>query len=173
MSAFSTRLQLAGFCALALASLGLGRIVYGELGHGSADIAPGRSAPASVAPTRGGDKPAGYALPPLERFSAIIKRPLFSPSRRPPPREPEHLEQLDSFVLEGVLISPASRTAVVEHGRPPVTAHVVEGQDIEGWTVSSILPDRIVLRHGVTQHELKLRDQIVQPPPGIRSQSRR
>jgi len=165
----AARWQALGVGVFVVACLWLGRTVYGELNHGVGDVATRAPAPlpTSLPPTAAGGPHAGYALPPLQGFARITERPLFSPSRRPPANRPESLGQLSSFFLDGVVISPTDRTAVVEHGRPPVLAHVVVGQAIDGWTVASILPDRIVLRHGETEHELKLRDKVVHPPPGF------
>ncbi len=61
-------------------------------------------------------------------------------------------------MLAGIIISPASREALILHGKPPTVVHVEEGQDIDGWLVTSILADRVVLRGDGVEHELTLLD---------------
>lgn len=72
-----------------------------------------------------------------------------------------------AFVLAGIIISPTSREVLILHGKPQTLVHLQEGQDVEGWVVTSILPDRIVLRAGAVEHELKLLDKAAPSTPVI------
>ena len=154
--------------------LALGAIIYAELG-------PARDAtPAAPAAAAAGDpapalppQPSSFTLPPIETYAEVAQRPLFSPTRQPPPPEAaqDALGKSSGFALIGIIIVEDGRIALIQHGRPPVLARLKEGQVVEGWTVQSILPDRVMLQHGATEHELKLRDrpaQPRQPPPAAR-----
>jgi len=131
---------------------------------GAAMVAPSLAA-APLAPLP--PLPAAFALPPLARYAEVAERPLFSATRQKPPAEAgqDLLGQSSSFVLLGVIISGPGRAALVQHGHPAEMARVTEGQAVEGWTVQSILPDRILLQHGATDYELKLKDLPAAPGP--------
>ena len=139
---------------LAAACLGLGAVVFVEL-----TAAPSHSGdPVAASAAIRAPDPAGtphFSLPPLARFSAVTARPLFSPSRRPAPASAT-VGPWSSFVLAGVIITPQSREALILHGNPPVAAHIALDQRIDGWTVTSILPDRVVLKHNGEAHEIRL-----------------
>lgn len=104
--------------------------------------------------------PAAFGLPPLASYAEVAERPLFSAARRRPPEAAgqDLLGKSNSFVLVGVIISKAGRVALVQHGQSGELARLGEGQAVEGWTLQSILPDRVVLQHGATEYELKLKD---------------
>ena len=87
----------------------------------------------------------------LERLSATVDRPLFSPSRRPPgpvaqapeppvpPAPPPHL------VLSGIVMDGQSARAVVRVGAERKILHAQIGDDIGGWKVSQIEGRKLVL----------------------------
>ena len=92
-----------------------------------------------------------------ERFADLAERPLLVPSRRPvviatqaPERgpvaavQPPRPEPVPPLVLIGVVMQAGGRTAVVALGA--TTRHLAEGQEIEGWRLERIEPDRLVLR---------------------------
>jgi general secretion pathway protein N len=143
---------------LALLCCALAAIIAIELGGDaggaatpSLDAAPARPLP---------PLPAAFGLPPLSSYAEVAERPLFSATRRRRPEEAgqDLLGKSSSFVLVGVVISQAGRVALVQHGHPGELARLGEGQAVEGWAVQSILPDRVVLQHGATEYELKLKD---------------
>jgi general secretion pathway protein N len=158
MSRYPSRLSNAALLLLVLTCLGLSRIVYGELAQPAPRLPAHPPTPAASPSASSAAADDRFTLPPLASLSAISDRPLFSLTRRPPEDQEKSLGQLATFILDGVRISPDGRAAIVIHGAPPTVAHVSEGQEIEGWSVSAILPDRIVLRHNGTEHELRLRD---------------
>ena len=102
----------------------------------------------------------------LEDFSEIARRPLFIPSRRPlppdtePPRPGPRKAERHRFTLKGVVIVADERMAVlvIQRRRSRTVLRVVEGQQIDGWLVEAILPDRVVLQQGETREEVALRD---------------
>ena len=89
----------------------------------------------------------------LERLSATVDRPLFSPSRRPPPGPvaqapeppvppappPPHL------VLSGIVMDGERALAVVRVGAQKKILHAQIGDNIDGWTVSQIEGRKLVL----------------------------
>ena len=160
-------LQVVAVAALVLACVGLAGIIAVEVStpslavpEASSQQFPGHTkASASTGPTP-------FSLPPLQSFASVTDRPLFSQSRRPSPQgSDDSLGPWSSFVLAGIIISPVSREALILHGKPPIVVHVQEGQDVDGWLVTSILPDRVVLRGGTTEHELKLLDKVDSTAP--------
>ena len=105
-------------------------------------------------------------LAPVASFSAIATRPLFSPGRRPdlppppppvavtvapPPPPPAALTPPGTLL--GVLISPAGSAAILKlaSGR---SATVAEGADVEGWTVTQVSADRVMLAAGASSLEM-------------------
>ena len=151
---------------LALLCVALGGLAIAEL-TGSDANSPEILAPAALIPSKSEapDSNAGFSLPALSSFANVSNHPLFSPDRRPPARSADNSGAWSSFTLAGIIITPQSREALVSHGKPPTIAHVVEGQTIEGWTVSAIYPDHVVFSDPLTEHELRLIDKTVAPPP--------
>jgi type II secretory pathway component PulC len=124
-------------------------------------IAPGASA-SKVEPAVTNSK--SFSLPGLRSFSNITERPLFSPDRRPAVRSVDATGAWSSFLLTGIIIAPQSREALVVHGKPPTSAHLVEGQTVDGWTLTAIYPDHVVFSDQLSEHELKLIDKGAPPP---------
>jgi hypothetical protein len=153
---WSAAQRIAAF-ALAALCIGLAAAIYNEVSAPS-EAAPGASPPAAASARQAKAEPsAPPAMPPLQRFSAVTERPLFSPSRQPPLQAPDDSEGAwSNFALAGIVITPDSREALIRHGKPPTIAHLREGQNLEGWVVRSILPDRVVFAGGETLHELRL-----------------
>lgn len=165
---------------------GLGWRLYGEwrAPDGGGDIAA--SPPSSAS----GDTAAAPAsadltlsLPPPEKFAIIAGRPLFSPTRRPPPPappepppeaelapppepevaalpepapEPAPPPTID-FTLVGIVIDGNERYALVERHADAKVVRLAEGGDINGWFAVLIDPTRAVFRQGATEEELVLK----------------
>lgn len=144
-----------GLAALCCALAG---IVAVELGGEAGGSTPPPLATAPLRPLP--PLPAAFDLPPLASYAEVAERPLFSPARRKPPEAAgqDLLGKSSSFVLVGIVISGSGRVALVQHGQPAEMARLGEGQAVEGWTLQSILPDRVVLQHGASEVELKLKD---------------
>jgi general secretion pathway protein N len=147
----------AGLIALCFA---LSAIVYAELLDEAPAIvgAKDKSQPPAAAASSATERP--FALPSLESYAEVTARPLFSPSRRPAPPQVAQGRSLDagSLVLSGIILTSEARLALVQPGKGAKTMRLSEGQEVQGWIVQSILPDRIVLRRGASEHEIKLRD---------------
>lgn len=115
--------------------------------------------PAPLAPSR-------EAMPEKETFAVIVERPLFSPSRQRPSAQPSGATapSLD-LSLFGVVISAGQRIALVELGADGAPLPVKQGDEISGWKVARIEPDRILVQHDMMERELLL-DFVVPAPPG-------
>lgn len=121
------------------------------------------------------------ALPPPEKFAIIAARPIFSPTRRPPPPapaepapepeaaplpepevaaapepEPTPPPTID-FTLVGIVIDGGERYALVERHADAKVVRLAEGGDIDGWFAVLIDPTRAVFRQGGTEEELVLK----------------
>jgi hypothetical protein len=151
-------------CALVLA------VVLGvEWMHfGGAAPAASQAAAHPAPPNAAGMELASFAPAPPARYDEVTARPLFLPDRRPqlqaepakPPLPPP------AFRIQGVVLSPERRSAIVEHGNPPKLDSVTEGATIEGWRVESIGRDRVSLRAGAASAEIPVGD------PGQRPNAR-
>jgi general secretion pathway protein N len=157
-------------CALCAA---LGYTIYDELDAlapiGPAAALPG-TLPAAAPPVPRAPEPAVFTLPPLDRYAEVVQRPLFAPTRQPPPPETvqDNQTKSSSFTLAAIIISGQGKVALIQHGKPPVLARLSVGQSVDGWTVQSVLPDRVVLERAAVLQELKLKDKpgagVVTPP---------
>jgi hypothetical protein len=96
-------------------------------------------------------------MPIKDRFSVIVERPLFSPVRRPNTEElaAEPAPALD-FTLSGIVISSGEPFALLKPSAGDGVMRVKEGDDVTGWTVARIEPDRIVVRQRSMEQELFL-----------------
>ena len=73
----------------------------------------------------------------------------------------------------GVVISTDRRLALLRRASGPEVLRVSEGQEIDGWRVATIEPDRVVLRQGDAVEEVTLEDQIEQAPTQRRLRTRK
>jgi hypothetical protein len=147
--------------------LGLAGVIYVELDQPSIDaIAKAAVAPPRDAMPAARDTP-GFSMPPIRAYTEVLERPLFSETRRPSVDSPvAPVDQRSSaFTLVGTIISEHEKHALIEHGQPPHLERISEGQDIEGWSVESIRPDRIILTHAEERLEVKVKDQPGPPAP--------
>lgn len=103
-------------------------------------------------------------------YAAIAERPLFSPTRRPvtAPLQAgtsQPRKSLAKFVLSGIIIvSPEEKIALLREAKSPDTQRLSEGQEIAGWRIEKILPDRVILVSGDETAEIELWSER-QPPP--------
>ncbi|HUB96169.1 MAG TPA: hypothetical protein VL993_09640 [Stellaceae bacterium] len=150
------RATLRVLAVLAVVNITLAAAVGLELSSPASRAAP---TPSPVARATGTAAAVDSASPPpLDAYKAVLDRPLFARTRRPlPPRATEEaVIDASTFALAGITISGAVRIAVMRHGTPPVISHVTEGQSIDGWTIARIADDRVLLRHGATDHTIRL-----------------
>ncbi len=107
-----------------------------------------------------------YAMAPLEDFSTILERPLFSPTRRPPAQgavaAPASEPKLQ-VTLVGVIISSEEQIAIVRLDDASRFARLSVGDSFQGWTLDSIEPSRITFRRGDVEEHIELTYDV--PPP--------
>ena len=144
--------------------LALAAFVYGQLQMelpGPAPAVSGETPPLAVLPAQ-----PSYAMAPVEDFSAILERPLFSPTRRPPAEgevpaaasEPEL-----QVTLVGVIISSEEQIAIVRPKDATRFARLSVGDSFQGWILDSIEPSRITFRRGDIEEHIELTYDL--PPP--------
>jgi hypothetical protein len=114
-------------------------------GEGGRSAAPRAEAPA-------GEAGPGYTPPPLESYSEITERPIFSPERKAPDGGQDALAAQGVGVsstnlrLEGVALSPGERVAVIRRSDTQQLFRVSQGESLDAWRLETIRPDRVVLR---------------------------
>ncbi len=155
---------IAGPVLPALVCLGIGAALYLELQRPPVPTAASTSA--SVTDDRPMDAPvqALFDLPPVDAFSEIAERPVFSPTRRRPSYvdpDPEPLgapparrEDLDVTVV-GIITGPRALALL----RPEPGDRLVplaEGQTLSGWTLTEIQPFRLVFRRDGEERAVEL-----------------
>jgi hypothetical protein len=108
--------------------------------------------------------PAIAPLPPLTSFSAIVERPLFSPSRRPPPGTDAALAPsvAGRYQLLGIVATGLKKRAFLADGARHFD--IAEGDRIERWTVKQIGTDSVLLSSSEGETVLKLKPATAEPP---------
>jgi hypothetical protein len=102
---------------------------------------------------------------PDTQIASILERPLFAPDRRGPP-PPKNADQAAGPAgkaapeitgrLGGITIGPGEdKEAVFERGEGEKPLVVKEGDDVDGWTVSTIEADKVVLTSTFGQREIQ------------------
>ena len=101
-----------------------------------------------------------------DNYVAIIEHPLFRPDRKPEPPADEALNtpaseesaELNAFDLNAVLITPDVVSAWVQDPAQPKLRRLRIGDDLQGWSVTDIQEDRVLLERQGQQDALILRD---------------
>ena len=124
-----------------------------------------------------------FSLPEPDRFAAIVERPLFSETRRPPtpppPPEPKVATatavpaapaqprvELGQFKLAGIVEHEGVRYALIRHVEDEALQRVIVGQEIRDWRIEEIALDSIVLSHQGVRDVVMLRDNESTEPTG-------
>lgn len=105
-------------------------------------------------------------LPEPEHYLGVGERPIFTQDRRPAKGEPPVKEEpateeptpLPDLDLTAIMLTPASRMAWVKKPGAVGTERLLEGDQIEGWTLTQIREDRITLERQGEKNTLVLRD---------------
>jgi len=105
--------------------------------------------------------PARFEAPPMEAFAAVDDRSVFNPLRvrveAPAAPSSAGATSLPSdLTLIGVILDGDTRLALIKSPSHPLAVGVAVGGSIEGWQVSRVDPDKIVLRGGGSEQELKM-----------------
>lgn len=107
-----------------------------------------------------------------EHYAQIIERPIFRPDRRPPPPPDAQAGQpstddgmpLDALDLQAILIAPGVAMALVHDPSQPKPRRLRVGDEVQGWVVTAIKEDRILVERQGQQDALLLRDYSKTPP---------
>ena len=133
-----------------------------------AERPPASSAQSLAKPSPAKATDAAFHMAPLTTYSEVVRRPLFSPDRRPhAAAQAAALPQ--SFELRGIVILPAAPYAIVQEGS--TTKRVAEGEALGGGTVKQILRDRVVLDVKGVETPVKLYDPNAKNEPTPRHSS--
>lgn len=102
-----------------------------------------------------------YIPPDKKRFSEIMERPLFEPTREPPPQPlatatPAPPPPPIRLKLEGIAITPEAKVAVLRDLSSNQLLRLGEGVEHQGWLVESVSPESARLTRGEQSHELTL-----------------
>lgn len=131
----------------------LALILVGEL---AADPAPLPEPP----PLAEAKTMAPVAATPAFDSSEMVARPLFFASRAPLPPDlataPATPVSTPELSLVGTVLSPAGNVAVVRQARQTKSLHLAVGQSVDGWTVSEVTGDRLILSAGTATHVVAL-----------------
>lgn len=159
-------LVLAGGLAALLAAMPH----LGVVDRGPIAVRPGAE------PAIDGDVPDPVEAAPiaLSEFTETVDRPLFAADRRPPAAAPpapvaetpvmRTTVAPPSLELSAVIIDGARRLALFRAaGGSGGSRRAEEGSEVEGWTVSAVRPDGVVLERDGATHEMVLR--TFKPPP--------
>jgi len=139
-------------------------IIYAEI-RARPVIEEGPAAPVAQMRTRPSLPAGGEAMPERARFAAIVERPVFSPTRRPPSEgTTETAAPTLDFSLFGVVNSAGEQSALIKPSTGGEPVRVKEGEKVSGWTVARIASDRILVRHDTMERELLLDFAAPAPP---------
>lgn len=108
---------------------------------------------------------ASFSLPPASTFDEIVTRPLFSDTRRPSAFSTASADAHPNFVLVGTVLSSTTRDALIRHGQQARVDHVSEGQSLDGWTVQSIQPDRVIFANAGASLEVTAKNASIAAAP--------
>jgi hypothetical protein len=92
----------------------------------------------------------------LQSLPATLKRPLFTPSRRPPPPEPTPIVRVEqpqppqpaaqpAIVLVGTMIDSQGPQAILRSGGDNKDMRVRVGDDVSGWKIKDIDESHLTL----------------------------
>lgn len=138
----------------------------------AADGAAAPASPPALAPSAALEP---YALPPLERFAAVVERPLFSPTRRMPPIPEPAAEAPPSAPETGPAPDPGpsgpaepdlrffgtyrqggTSAALVTFPATNAVARLVPGDKVGEWSVLEVGRDRLVLGAGEERRSFEM-----------------
>ncbi len=122
-----------------------------------------------------------FSMPPIEDFAESVERPIFLATRRPragpAPEEAPPAPTALSFVLEGVVITSARRWALLRPEGGGDIIRLAEGDQVGGWQVIAIHPDKVSLRRDEVETGLelifKLAPPAVKKPPAKERRARK
>jgi hypothetical protein len=150
-------LPLAPLALIALCTL-LGAGLLFQLAAPPPEIRP---EPVALTPQSANGPPGRpFVAPPLQQFSEVDERPLFSPLRQAAP-SPQLADTAGAgspsdFALVGIIMGTGRRIAVVKTPGPAPAQNVSVGDTINDWRVTRIEPNYIVVQGGSGGQDIKV-----------------
>jgi type II secretory pathway component PulC len=115
---------------------------------------------ASPPPSAAAAAAQSYDPPSIVQYAEIAARPLFLPGRRPQADDgnaaPKPAPRPPTLTVQGVVLSPDRRYAVITHGNPLKNESFREGDTVEGWHIDSIDRKRVALSQGGAKVEVAI-----------------
>jgi hypothetical protein len=118
---------------------------------------------------------------PQESYSAMVNRPLFTEGRKPVD-ETEENNTVQAFtgnielILTGLVETPEGITAMLQDKKNNKHYRAKQGEEAQGWEVTKIETDKVIVEQGSNRKELILRKpKLVQPsltPPKMKTPRR-
>lgn len=182
----STKWHPATKLLLAAGALAVPYLLWTQPETAPAPAAPAAEAPVADAPggpTQGqpGAAPALYVMPPLERFTAVVERPLFSPTRRmpaipePPPEQPASVAEAapagpsgpeePDLRFFGTVRQGDRSAALVTFPSTSEVARLVPGDHVGPWAVVEVERNRLVLAIGEERRSFEIFGASLRQPP--------
>ena len=162
-----SRIFTAIFLFLVLSGIGLAWVIYQQL---EASAPPNRPAVEAAAVLGVPELPPlpEFSMAPLITFSAVLDRPVFSRSRRPPAVDVAVVSSKVSNVLDltlkGVIYSEGERIALFAPKDSKDVLRLVEGSSYQGWELFKVEPSRVHFRRGDREEALAL---VFDTPPSV------
>ncbi|MGY8668359.1 hypothetical protein Q3C01_39150 [Bradyrhizobium sp. UFLA05-109] len=133
-------------------------------------------------PAQSASKPVPRGNPlwavPLSALTATEERPIFSATRRPPPRAvaaspgeeapapppPKATEAPLPLVLVGAVVGEGDAIAILMDRNDQKVIRMRQGESRAGWSLSSVQPREVTFKHGDRSEVLALQRLDVRPP---------
>jgi type II secretory pathway component PulC len=149
---------------LGLACIALAWVIYEEIDDRSPSEVPGATDIAALPADQTAPPQTVFAMPDKDSLAVILERPIFSQTRRRSGGMADEQATSTDFTLSGVVISATQRFALVQPAAGGIIHRLKEGEDIGGWILVEIEPDRIILRRGTVEAEVLLDYDAPAPP---------
>ena len=161
------QLALSGACAALL--IVLGYLLFAPLPEISVAQAHARAEAVEDDPPL-----SRFEAPPKTAFAEVDDRSVFNPARvrvsSPSVAGATNATTLPSDIsLVGVILDGEKKLALIKSPQEPLAVGLGIGGSIEGWQVTRVEPDRVALRAGGPEQELKLSDNKAAPTAGPNS----
>ncbi len=101
---------------------------------------------------------------PLAAYDEIIQRPVFVASRRPALVPAANMGQtgelllLDRYPVVGVVIAGEQRLVLIRKAAGDTVSRIEQGAELDGWTLTEVSRERLVLEMGGSRKEVPLRN---------------
>ena len=137
-----------------------------ESGLGASFAPSGATATKPAAPAEAKLLPPVLAQSPEQAYPEMAARPLFTPTRRPAPAEPNAGKPAfarGQFILQGVIAVGDQRTALLKEKTSGKVHRVDRGKEFNGITVEAVEPTEVTLSMNGERERVAL---VVQRPDG-------